>query len=76
MYHGTNSDSGLQPALPDFPKLSFDLNIDKETVYDLLDECRVIKSEEEIRVMKYIAKVSSDAHIEVMKKIKAGNREF
>ena len=72
---GLNTDSGLrsQPA-------SFD-GIDKYVVncdilHPIIAECRVIKSPEEIEVLRYVAKVSSDAHIKVMKFMRPGRSEY
>ncbi|XP_031624855.1 xaa-Pro dipeptidase [Contarinia nasturtii] len=72
---GKNSDSHLviQPA-------SFDgidkYNCDVDTLYPVAAECRVIKSPAEIEVLRYVAKVSSDAHKLVMKKMKPGMKEY
>ncbi|TMW49509.1 hypothetical protein DOY81_005399 [Sarcophaga bullata] len=72
---GLNTDSGLrsQPA-------SFD-GIEKYVVncdilHPIIAECRVIKSPEEIEVLRYVAKVSSDAHIKVMKFMRPGRSEY
>jgi len=50
------------------------------TVYDefkeALDECRLIKSEEEVKLMRYVNKIASYAHVEVMKSCKQGMKEF
>jgi len=50
--------------------------IEKTALYDVLADTRVVKSEEELKVLKFIIKVSSEGHIEALKKIRAGNREF
>eukprot|EP00099_Drosophila_melanogaster_P012979 NP_001287306.1 dipeptidase C, isoform B [Drosophila melanogaster] len=72
---GTNSDSGLTLQPPDFAgkeKYVTDCNL----LYPILSECRVIKSPEEIEVLRYVAKVSSDAHIKVMRFMRPGRMEF
>ncbi|XP_055317249.1 xaa-Pro dipeptidase isoform X3 [Sitodiplosis mosellana] len=72
---GRNSDSHLviQPA-------SFDgidkYNTNDSILYPVAAECRVIKSPAEIEVLRYVAKVSSDAHKVVMKTIKPGMKEY
>ncbi|CAI7792221.1 unnamed protein product [Closterium sp. NIES-53] len=72
---GINTDSGnsCKPAQYDgvdaFPQ-------DLKVLHPELSECRVIKSEEEIRVMRYAAAVSSDAHVEVMRRVRAGMMEY
>ncbi|KAL7727009.1 hypothetical protein ACLKA6_010052 [Drosophila palustris] len=72
---GTNSDSGLTMQPPEFAgKDKYVTNCD--LLYPVLSECRVIKSAEEIEVLRYVAKVSSDAHIKVMQFIRPGRMEF
>ncbi|XP_001358031.3 xaa-Pro dipeptidase [Drosophila pseudoobscura] len=72
---GTNSDSGLTMQPPEFDGKEKYVT-DCDLLYPILSECRVIKSAEEIEVLRYVAKVSSDAHIKVMKFIRPGKMEF
>lgn len=73
--HGKNTDSGnfSQPAqfegMEPFP-------VDKEALHPVLSECRVHKSPLEIDLMRYVCKVSSAAHIQVMQECKPGMREY
>lgn len=63
---GVNSDSGkiYQPAtFPGMEKFAQDVDI----LFPIIAECRVIKSPEEIEVLRYVARVSSDAHKKVMR---------
>ncbi|XP_031829192.1 xaa-Pro dipeptidase isoform X2 [Nomia melanderi] len=73
--HGRNSDSGLETQ-----ELTFDgieqFNVDKKRLYPEICECRVIKSPLEIEVLKYVVKISSDAHKCVMRTVKPGLAEF
>ncbi|EDV91477.1 xaa-Pro dipeptidase [Drosophila grimshawi] len=72
---GTNSDSGLTMQPPEFAgKEKYVTNCD--LLYPIISECRVIKSAEEIEVLRYVAKVSSDAHIKVMQFIRPGRMEY
>ncbi|ALC46571.1 Dip-C [Drosophila busckii] len=72
---GTNSDSGLTMQPPEFKgKDKYTTNC--QLLYPIISECRVIKSPEEIEVLRYVAKVSSDAHIKVMQFIRPGRMEF
>ncbi|KAH8406466.1 hypothetical protein KR215_001577 [Drosophila sulfurigaster] len=72
---GTNSDSGLTMQPPEFAgKEKYVVNCD--ALYPIISECRVIKSAEEIEVLRYVAKVSSDAHIKVMEFIRPGRMEY
>lgn len=63
---GVNSDSGktYQPAsfkgMEKFPQ-------DADILFPVIAECRVIKSQAEIDVLRYVAGVSADAHKKVMK---------
>lgn len=63
---GVNSDSGKTyvpatfPGIEKFPQ-------DADILFPVIAECRVIKSPAEIEVLRYVAKVSSDAHKKVMK---------
>lgn len=61
LYDGVNTDSKLRPRLPTFPFLT-NYTLNKEDLYNALDEARVIKNQEEIKVMRHICKVSSEAH--------------
>ena len=75
LYNGVDSDSGLKPDLPKFEFLQKHKSNDTQ-LYEILNECRVRKSEEEINVMRYICKISSEAHVRVLREIKAGNKEY
>ncbi|GJP45675.1 hypothetical protein CLOM_g11526 [Closterium sp. NIES-68] len=75
LLRGVNTDSGnsCKPAHFDgidaFPQ-------DLAVLQPELSECRVVKSQEEIRVMRYAAAVSSDAHVEVMRRVRPGMMEY
>jgi len=78
---GINVDSGLHTLLPDFSSIVKDksfadsLNINRDTIHDILADCRSIKSANEIEFLRLAAKITSEAHIEVMKNCKPGIRE-
>eukprot|EP00127_Corallochytrium_limacisporum_P001140 Clim_evm3s42 gene=Clim_evmTU3s42 len=65
---GQNTDSGSY-----IPAASFDgiksFATDETKLYPHLVECRVHKNEEEMKVLRYINAVSSNAHIEMMAKL-------
>ena len=61
--------------LEEYPELS-GLNVDTEQLRPELEECRVIKTEEELQLMRYINKISSLAHLEVMKRCHPGMKEY
>ena len=50
--------------------------INKALLYWHITECRMIKSREEIELLRYTNKISSEAHKEVMRKIRPGMSEF
>jgi Xaa-Pro dipeptidase len=74
-FYGVDSDSKLTPALPEFEFLSKH-KTDKEVLYPILCEVRVIKSKKEIDILRVVGKVSSDIHILCMRNNKAGIREY
>jgi len=73
-----NRDSGLQLPEPTFE--GRDKFVVSEhgsrALWDQINECRLIKSAEEVRILQYTNDVSSMAHIEVMRATsRAGQRE-
>ena len=50
------------------------INPQKNTHSDLMNRSRVIKTELELEVLRYSNKVSSDAHIAVMKAVRPGSK--
>ena len=47
-----------------------------EILHQEISELRVIKTEAELEVLKYVARISSAAHMQVMRKIKPGWVEY
>ncbi|CAG9583285.1 unnamed protein product [Danaus chrysippus] len=72
---GPNTDSGLTAAEAVFEGID-EFKVDNETLFPIIAELRVIKTPEEIEVMRYICKVSSDAHKQVMLYAKPGLMEY
>lgn len=72
---GKNSDSGLETNETVFNGID-QFNVDNRTLYPEICECRVIKTPQEIEVLEYVIKVSSDAHKSVMRMVKPGIGEF
>eukprot|EP01095_Lingulamoeba_sp_RSL-Kostka_P012819 TRINITY_DN514_c1_g1_i1.p1 TRINITY_DN514_c1_g1~~TRINITY_DN514_c1_g1_i1.p1 ORF type:complete len:526 (-),score=228.66 TRINITY_DN514_c1_g1_i1:107-1684(-) len=50
--------------------------IDLDKLHDAIVECRVIKTDEELAVMKYANLISSKAHVKVMQAIEPGMMEY
>jgi len=74
-FDGTDSDSKLKPDLPDF-KWQEKYKADKEVLYQALSETRVIKTQQEIDIMRFVNRTASDAHVRVLRNAKAGLKEY
>ncbi|XP_028027414.1 xaa-Pro dipeptidase-like [Bombyx mandarina] len=72
---GPNTDSGLTAREAIFNGID-EFNVDNESLFPIIAELRVIKTPEEIAVMRYVCKVSSDAHKQVMLYAKPGRMEY
>ncbi|XP_063698867.1 xaa-Pro dipeptidase [Culicoides brevitarsis] len=72
---GKNSDSGLAFKPVVFKGIEKYV-IDTDILYPILCECRVIKSPAEIEVLRYVARISSEAHKKVMQSIEPGKHEY
>lgn len=75
LLHGLNSDSGFY-AKPASFKGDDAFKTDKTILQPVISECRVIKTEAELDIIRYTNRISSEAHIEVMKHIKPGMMEY
>ncbi|KAG9436528.1 xaa-Pro dipeptidase [Apis mellifera carnica] len=73
--NGQNSDSGLQTKEAIFDGID-KFKVDNKILYPEICECRVIKSPQEIEVLEYVIKISSDAHKSIMHMVKPGLAEF
>lgn len=72
---GRNTDSGSQAQPASFPGLEA-LASEASLLHAALVACRALKSEEEQRVLRYVARVSSEAHVYVMRTARAGMHEY
>jgi len=63
-------------SVPELPAWLSGFTVDNDKAKEALDDCRLIKSEEEIKLMRYVNKISSYAHCEVMKACKPNMKEF
>ena len=68
---GTNTDSGKTTRTAAFDGIS-EFKTDSKVLHPVISELRVIKTEEELNVLRYVADVSSKAHMQVMRHIKPG----
>jgi len=72
---GTNTDSNLKTDLPDAKYLE-NHTVDRATMHDILAESRVIKNDEEIVAMRWASQITAEAHVNVMRNVKANMREM
>ncbi|XP_028156506.1 xaa-Pro dipeptidase isoform X2 [Ostrinia furnacalis] len=72
---GTNTDSGLTAKEAVFEGID-EFKVDNEILFPIIAELRVIKTPAEIEVMRYVCKISSDAHKQVMLHAKPGLMEY
>jgi Xaa-Pro dipeptidase len=76
---GVNSDSGLNatPAKFNGDQVFWDnKQMETSVLYNLAAASRVIKNNEELSLMHYVAVVGSNAHVEVMRQIKSCEFEY
>lgn len=78
LLHGLNNDSGLETTTTStFDGMEEHFTVDRSTaLHEELVACRLIKSEKELELMRFVNKLSSQAHVEVMRTIKPGKMEF
>jgi len=70
-----NTDSGEFSKEAYFKGME-DFEVNNTVLYPELVECRVIKTQKEIELMRYACRISSQAHIEVMKRVRPGMMEY
>ena len=75
---GLNSDSGATSAPASFDGLdTLDVELDKSArLYNALSSCRSVKTAAEVELLRFVCRVSSDAHVAVMRTARAGMREY
>ncbi|XP_028049802.1 xaa-Pro dipeptidase isoform X2 [Monomorium pharaonis] len=72
---GRNSDSGLLAREATFDGIA-EFAVDRDFLYPEICECRVIKSPQEIEVLRYVCKISSEAHKIIMRSMRPGIPEY
>ncbi|CAF0961215.1 unnamed protein product [Rotaria sordida] len=73
--HGLNTDSGSESKPAYFNGIE-KFHLDKTTLHPIITECRVLKTDLELDVLRYTNKISSEAHKFVMLNIKDGMYEY
>jgi Xaa-Pro dipeptidase len=72
---GTNTDSGSPARTARFEGLE-DFRTDTALLYPAIVECRVHKTAAEVELLRHVNRVSSAAHVEVMRRCKPGLYEY
>lgn len=72
---GLNSDSGIHSKEATFDGIG-GFTVNRDVLHREISELRVFKTDHELEVLRYVSKVSSDAHVEVMKRIRPGMMEY
>jgi Xaa-Pro dipeptidase len=75
LLQGKNSDSGLVARPAAFAGIE-EFATDLVTLYPHLVECRVIKSADELRLLRWVNALTSAAHVEVMRRCRPGMMEY
>ncbi|XP_010876854.1 xaa-Pro dipeptidase [Esox lucius] len=72
---GVNTDSGSICREASFPGIS-QFKVNNTLLHPVIVECRLTKTDMELEVLRYTNRISSDAHKEIMKKVKPGLKEY
>ncbi|KAL7096792.1 hypothetical protein ACP275_10G102000 [Erythranthe tilingii] len=75
LLHGLNTDSNNYSKPADFEGID-NFVADLNTLHPILTECRVLKSALELALIQFANDISSEAHVEVMRKTKVGMKEY
>ena len=75
LLQGPNTDSGATTQPASFPGID-SFKTDLTILHPHLVECRVRKSDDELRLLAWVNQVSSRAHVEVMRRCRAGLMEY
>lgn len=76
LMRGPNSDSGKMYEPPSIANPRLAEYIDTATLFPVLAECRVIKSEAELSLLRHVTEITSFAHAYVMRNFKVGMMEY
>lgn len=76
IYTGTDSDSKITTYEPEQKYLDCGKKVNREVLWPTICNLRVVKTEEEIDLMRYVCRIATDAHIKVMKSAKAGLKQL
>lgn len=72
---GLNTDSGSTCREASFEGIS-QFQVNNSLLHPVIVECRLLKTDMELEVLRYTNRISSEAHKEVMKRVKPGVKEY
>ncbi|XP_032891815.1 xaa-Pro dipeptidase [Amblyraja radiata] len=72
---GLNTDSGNITREASFDGIS-QFNVNNVLLHPVIAECRVLKTDMELELVRYTNHISSEAHKEVMKAVRVGMKEY
>ncbi|GMY36251.1 xaa-Pro dipeptidase [Fagus crenata] len=75
LLHGLNTDSNNYAKPAEFEGVD-KFETDLTTLHPILTECRVLKSDLELALIQFANDISSEAHVEVMRKTRVGMKEY
>ncbi|KAJ4913410.1 Metallopeptidase M24 family protein [Raphanus sativus] len=75
LLHGLNTDSGNLSKPASFEGIE-KFETDLTTLHPILAECRVTKSSLELQLLQFANDISSEAHVEVMRRVTPGMKEY
>uniref|UniRef100_A0A671RBB5 Xaa-Pro dipeptidase n=1 Tax=Sinocyclocheilus anshuiensis TaxID=1608454 RepID=A0A671RBB5_9TELE len=70
-----NTDSGSTCREASFEGIS-QFQVNNSLLHPVIVECRLLKTDMELEVLRYTNRISSEAHKEVMKRVKPGVKEY
>lgn len=71
LYSGIDTDSGLSPSEPN-EEIIKGFTLNREVLWPLISNLRVIKSPEEIELIRYVCKTATEAIITAARSAKPG----
>ncbi|XP_064486588.1 xaa-Pro dipeptidase-like [Ornithodoros turicata] len=72
---GRSSDSGKMSTEATFSGIE-NFKVNSSVLFEVIAECRVFKTPLELDVLRYTNRISSEAHKEVMRRIRPGMKEY
>ncbi|XP_073710001.1 xaa-Pro dipeptidase [Misgurnus anguillicaudatus] len=72
---GVNTDSGSTCREASFEGIS-QFEVNNSLLHLVIVECRLLKTDMELEVLRYTNRISSEAHKEIMRRVKPGMKEY